>query len=103
MTAPQRITWSRPRACRCWIRCARFRSSDRSQPTCGSLPAYDADIVLDELAGGNLIAVIELPIAANTGIISLTGLFELAAVGKAALFAAVDLASPFVDVGSLIR
>lgn len=67
-----------------------------------SIPAYDVSVFLSELAAGKLLDAIGLPIAADVGLLPMTGLFGLATVGEAGLFAAVDLVSPFVDVSSLI-
>jgi hypothetical protein len=68
-----------------------------------TLPAEDATVFAYELGQGDLLDAIGLPIAADFGIGSLAGLFELATVGEGAAFAALDLASPFVDVASLLN
>jgi hypothetical protein len=67
-----------------------------------TLPAEDATVFLYELGQGDLVDAIGLPVAADIGIGSLARLFEIAAVGEGVLIAALDLASPFVDVSSLI-
>lgn len=67
-----------------------------------TLPAEDITIFLYELAQGNLLDAIGLPVAADLGIVSLADLFETAAVGEGGALAALDLLSPFVDVASLI-
>jgi hypothetical protein len=67
-----------------------------------TLPAEDATIFAYELGQGNLLDAIGMPIAADVALVPLAGLFEIAAVGEGALIAALDLASPFVDVSSLI-
>jgi PE-PPE domain len=65
-----------------------------------TLPADDVSIFSYELAQGDLVDAIGLPIAADFGLVPMTGLFELAAVGEAVAFAGLDLISPFVDVAS---
>ncbi|MGH3561403.1 MAG: PE-PPE domain-containing protein [Mycobacterium sp.] len=67
-----------------------------------SLPAYDANIFSDQLADGNLLDAIGLPIAVDVGLVQIAATFELLGVGGAAAGAAIDLASPFVDVSSLL-
>lgn len=67
-----------------------------------NLPAEDVTVFLYELGQGDLVDAIGLPIAADIGIASLAGLFEIAAVGEGGLIAGLDLASPFIDVSSLI-
>jgi PE-PPE domain len=65
-----------------------------------TLPAEDASVFAYELGRGDLVDAIGLPIAADFGLVPVTGLFELAAVGEAVAFAGLDLISPFVDVAS---
>lgn len=67
-----------------------------------TMPAYDVGVFFSELAAGNLIDAIGLPIAADVGMLPMTGLSAFGTFGEASLFAAVDLISPFVDVASLI-
>jgi PE-PPE domain-containing protein len=67
-----------------------------------TLPAEDASVFAYELGQGDLVDAIGLPIAAETALLPLAGLFEIATVGESALIAGLDLVSPFVDVSSLI-
>lgn len=67
-----------------------------------TLPAEDASIFAYELAQGNLLDALGLPIAADIGLGSMLGLFEVGSVGEGALLAALDLVSPFVDISSLL-
>ncbi|SRX96165.1 PPE family protein PPE28 [Mycobacterium tuberculosis H37Rv] [Mycobacterium shimoidei] len=66
-----------------------------------TLPAVDADVFSFELAQGDLLDAIGLPIAADVGLLPMLGLFELATVGEGVAFAAIDLLSPFVDLSGL--
>jgi hypothetical protein len=67
-----------------------------------TLPAEDASIFAYELGQNNLLDAIGMPIAADVGLASLLGLFEVGNVGEGVLLAALDVVSPFVDVSSLI-
>jgi hypothetical protein len=67
-----------------------------------SLPAEDASLFAYELGQGDLLDAVGLPIAADLGLLPLTGLFEVAAVGEGVAFAGLDLISPFVDVAGLL-
>jgi hypothetical protein len=67
-----------------------------------TLPAEDATNFGYELSQGNLLDAVGLPIAADLGLGSMLGLFEVGSVGEGALLAGLDLISPFVDVSSLI-
>lgn len=67
-----------------------------------TLPAEDAAIFADELGQGHLLDAIGLPLAADVALLPLAGLFEIAAVGEGVLIAALDAASPVVDVSSLL-
>jgi hypothetical protein len=67
-----------------------------------TLPAEDASIFAYELGQHNLLDAIGMPIAADVGLASLLGLFEVGNVGEGVLLAALDVVSPFVDVSSLI-
>jgi hypothetical protein len=64
--------------------------------------ATDASIFAYELGQNDLLDAIGLPIAADIGLGSLLGLFEVGAVGEGVLLAGLDVVSPFVDVSSLI-
>lgn len=66
-----------------------------------TLASYDVNIILDQLANGNLLDAIGLPLVANTGLVAVAQLFEIAVVGEAALFVGMDLLSPFTDMASL--
>jgi hypothetical protein len=67
-----------------------------------TLPAEDATIFSYELGQGDLLDAIGLPIAADVGLGSFAGFFEIVAVAEGIGLAAVDLISPFVDVSSLL-
>jgi hypothetical protein len=67
-----------------------------------TLPAEDASIFAYELGQNNLLDAIGMAIAADIGLASLLGLFEVGNVGEGVLLAALDVVSPFVDVSSLI-
>jgi hypothetical protein len=77
-------------------------SADIANALLTTLPAEDAGIFADELGQGDLIDAIGLPLAADTALIPLAGLFEIATVGESALIGALDLVSPFVDVQGFI-
>jgi hypothetical protein len=67
-----------------------------------TLPAEDATIFGYELAQGNLLDAIGMPIATDLALLPLAGLFEVATLSEGGLIAALDLASPFVDVSGLV-
>ncbi len=67
-----------------------------------TLPSYGLDVIGDYLQDGDLLGAVGDPIAALSGLLPVAGLFEIAAVGEGLAFAAVDLASPFVDVSELL-
>lgn len=67
-----------------------------------TLPAYDLDLFFDELAEGDLIEAIGLPVAVDVGLMPVAGLFEILAVSEGLAFTAADLISPFVDVAELL-
>jgi PE-PPE domain-containing protein len=67
-----------------------------------TLPAEDASIFAYELGQGNLLDALGLPLAADFGLGSMLGMFEVGSVGEGALLAALDLVSPFVDISSLL-
>lgn len=67
-----------------------------------TLPSYGIDVIADDLQDGDLLGAIADPISALSGLLPVAGMFELAAVGEGLAFAAVDLVSPFVDVGELL-
>jgi hypothetical protein len=67
-----------------------------------TLPAEDATIFAYELSQGDPLDAVGLPIAADLGLGSMLGLFEVGSVGEGVLISALDLVSPFVDVSSLI-
>ncbi|TDH50742.1 PE-PPE domain-containing protein [Mycobacterium eburneum] len=67
-----------------------------------TLPALDVTGIVNELAAGDLLDAIGLPIAADVGILPVAGFFALASVGEGALFAAGDLLSPFIDIAGLL-
>ncbi|HEU4361731.1 MAG TPA: PE-PPE domain-containing protein [Mycobacterium sp.] len=67
-----------------------------------TLATYDVSIFLNELGNGDLVDAIGLPLAANTGLVAVAQMFEIAVVAEAAVFVGMDLASPFTDVANLI-
>ena len=56
-------------------------------------PAYDATLFLSQLAQGNLVDAIELPLAATAGLAALGGMIEFIAVVEAAAEIVQDLQS----------
>ncbi|MDT5221367.1 MAG: hypothetical protein QOF15_3472 [Mycobacterium sp.] len=58
-----------------------------------TLPAYDATLFLSQLAAGNLVDAIELPLAATAGLAALGGMIEFIAVVEAAAEIVQDLQS----------
>ncbi|QLL07789.1 PE family protein [Mycobacterium vicinigordonae] len=58
-----------------------------------TLPAYDATLFLSQLAQGNLVEAIQLPLAATTGLVALGGMIEFISVVEAAAEIAQDLQS----------
>ncbi len=80
---------------------ALLSTADIANAVLTSLPAEDATLFAYVLGQGDLADAIGLPIAADTALLPLAGLFEIATVGESALIAGLDLVSPFVDVQSL--
>ena len=60
-----------------------------------SIPAYDLSLFTDNLASGDLIDAIGLPIAADTGMDTLLGGFALAVIDNAASQIAADFSGLF--------
>ena len=58
-----------------------------------TLPAYDATLFLSQLAQGNIVDAIELPLAATAGLAALGGMIEFIAVVEAAAEIVQDLQS----------
>jgi hypothetical protein len=58
-----------------------------------TIPAYDASIFTDNLAAGNVLDALGLPIAADTGLVSMGALLEISVVADAASTALSDLTS----------
>ncbi|MEZ0362582.1 PE-PPE domain-containing protein [Mycobacterium sp. pUA109] len=67
-----------------------------------TLPALDITGIVNELAAGDLLDAIGLPIAADVGILPVAGMFALASLGEGVAFAAGDLLSPFIDIAGLL-
>jgi hypothetical protein len=61
-----------------------------------SLPAYDANIVTDQLHAGNLLGAILDPMSANTALVP----YDLLAGGALALFAALGTAVNLAELFS---
>lgn len=66
-----------------------------------TLPAENVSLFTYELGQNDLVDAIGLPFMADVTLVPLAGLAEIAVVGEGALIAALDLASPFVDLSSL--
>jgi hypothetical protein len=66
-----------------------------------TIPAEDATIFASELAQGDLLDAIGLPIAEDFGLLTNLSLFEIGGVGEGIAFAGLDLLSPFVDINGL--
>ncbi len=60
-----------------------------------TIPAYDASIFTENLDAGNVLDAVGLPIAADTGLVSMGALLEISVVADAASTALSDLASLF--------
>jgi hypothetical protein len=58
-----------------------------------TLPAYDATLLLSQLAAGNVVDAIELPLAATAGLAALGGMIEFIAVVEAGAEIVQDLQS----------
>lgn len=67
-----------------------------------TLPAYDADIFAGELADGNLLDAVGLPVAVDVGLLPIAGFFEALTLGEGLFITAADLISPVVDVDGLL-
>jgi hypothetical protein len=79
-----------------------FPTADIANALLTTLPAENVSLFLDYAAQGDYFDAIGIPLAADTALIPLAGLFEIAAVGESALIGLGDLVSPFFDVSSLI-
>lgn len=76
--------------------------ADTANALLTSLPAADASVFLNELAGGNFLDAIGLPIAADLVLVPLAVGLGAAGAGVQALIAAGDLINPFVNIQSVL-
>jgi hypothetical protein len=56
---------------------------------------------ISDAAQGDYLDAIGIPLAADTALVPLAGLFEIGTVGESLLIGGLDLFSPFVDLSSL--
>ncbi len=75
--------------------------ADIATATQNTLQQFDLTLFLDGLSRGDLLEAIGLPLAANTGLLAVAGMFQTAVIGEAALFVGMDLLSPFLPAPDL--